>query len=139
MRNPNCEKEITDLINMKGGRFCGKITLRAHVLEENIAACHCTDCQKFSGAPLRATLIIDARQVNISGDVCEYSKIAESGNERIQGFCGNCGSHIYATGPNRNIYNIRAVCLEQHNELVPVRYIFDQSSPDWLANISKAK
>ena len=139
MRNPNCEIEMTDLIDVNGGCFCGKITLRAHVLKENIVACHCTDCQKFSGGPFRVTLIIDATQVDISGDVCEYSKIAESGNERIQGFCGNCGSQIYATSPDRKIYNIRAGCLEQHNELVPVRHIFGQSSPDWLENISKAK
>ena len=108
VRNPNCEIKMTDLIDVNGGCFCGKITLRAHVLKENIVACHCTDCQKFSGAPFRATLIIDATQLNISGDVCEYSKIAESGNERIQGFCGNCGSQIYATSPDRKIYNIRA-------------------------------
>ena len=139
MRQKNCEIEMANIIDVNGGCFCRKITLQAHVLEENVVACHCTDCQKFSGAPFRATLIVDATQVNISGDVCEYSKIAESGNERLQGFCGNCGSHIYATSPERKIYNIRAGCLEQHNELVPVRHIFAQSSPDWLANISKAK
>ena len=139
LRNLNCEKEMTDIINVNGECFCGKITVRAHVLKENIVACHCTDCQKFSGATFRATLIIDATLMNISGDVCEYSKITESGNERLQGFCGNCGTHIYATSPDRKIYNIRAGCLEQHNELVPVSHIFGQSSPDWLANISKAK
>jgi hypothetical protein len=84
-------------------------------------------------------LIIDAAHVKITGEVREYSKIAESGNERVQCFCGNCGSHIYATSPDRKIYNIRAGCLEQHNALVPVRHIFGQSSPDWLANIAKAK
>ena len=139
VRQKNCEIEMANIIDVNGGCFCGKITLQAHVLEENVVACHCTDCQKFSGAPFRATLIIDAAHVKITGEVREYSKIAESGNERLQGFCGNCGSHIYATSPDRKIYNIRAGCLEQHNELAPVRHIFGQSSPDWLVNIAKAK
>ena len=130
---------MADKVDVHGGCVCGEITLQANVLEENIVACHCTDCQKFSGAPFRATLIIDAAHVKITGEVREYSKIAESGNERLQGFCVNCGSHIYATSPDRKIYNIRAGCLEQHNELAPVRHIFGQSSPDWLVNIARAK
>ena len=50
-------------------------------------ACHCSDCQKFSGAPFRAVAVMSAEQVAISGVVKEYLKIADSGNERVQGFC----------------------------------------------------
>jgi hypothetical protein len=50
-------------------------------------ACHCNDCQKFSGVPFRAVAVIAADDVKISGMVAEFLKIAESGNARLQDFC----------------------------------------------------
>ena len=66
-------------------------------------ACHCTDCQKFSGAPFRAVAVMSAGNVMIAGPVQEYLKVANSGNEKVQGFCGNCGSQIFAANPQKNI------------------------------------
>jgi len=51
-------------------------------------ACDCTDCQKFNGAAFRAVAVIAAVDVKISNKVSEFLKIAESGNERLQDFCG---------------------------------------------------
>ena len=72
--------------------------------------CDCTDCQKFSGTPFRAVVVIAADDIKISGTVTEFLKIAESGNERLQGFCGKCGSHLYATDPAKTLFLIRNGC-----------------------------
>ena len=58
-------------------------------------ACHCNDCQKFSGAPFRAVAVIAADDVKISGRVNEFLKIVESGNAWLQDFCRKLGSHAY--------------------------------------------
>jgi hypothetical protein len=63
------------------------------------------------GPPFRAVAVIAADDVKISGTVTEFSKIAESGNERLQGFCGKCGSHLYATDPAKTLFMIRTGCL----------------------------
>ena len=73
-------------------------------------ACDCTDCQKFSGTPFRAVVVIAADDIKISGTVTEFLKIAESGNERLQGFCGKCGSHLYASDPAKTLFMIRTGC-----------------------------
>ncbi|MDA7648170.1 GFA family protein [Alphaproteobacteria bacterium] len=73
-------------------------------------ACECTNCQKFSGTPFRAVAVIAADNMKISGIVTEFLKIAESGNERLQGFCGKCGSHLYATDPAKKPFLIRTGC-----------------------------
>ena len=65
--------------------------------------CHCTDCQKFNGAPFRAVVVIAADDVKIFSTVTEFLKIAESGNERFQSFCGKCGSHLYAPFPAKTL------------------------------------
>ena len=73
-------------------------------------ACHCNNCQKFSGAPFRAVAVIEADDIKISGTETVFLKIAESGNERLQGFCGKCGSHLYATDPAKTLFLIRTGC-----------------------------
>ena len=129
---------MADAIKINGGCYCGDITITGEVLSDKIMACHCTDCQKFSGEPFRAFAGIAADAVKISGSVSEFLKIAESGNERVQGFCGKCGSHLYATDPAKTLFVIRTGCLDQHHKLVPAKYIFGKSAVDWAGEIVDA-
>ncbi|MDG2489391.1 MAG: GFA family protein, partial [Alphaproteobacteria bacterium] len=80
--------------------------------------------------------VIAADAVKISGTVTEFLKIAESGNERLQGFCGKCGSHLYATDPAKTLFMIRTGCLDQHHELVPAKHIFGKSAVEWVGEIA---
>ena len=57
---------------------------------------------------------MSAEQIAITGPVKEYLKIADSGNERVQGFCGNCGSQIYAADPAKTLFMVRTGRLSQH-------------------------
>ena len=100
---------MTNEINVDGACYCGEVTINGTVSADKIMACHCTDCQKFSGAPFRAVAMMSAEQVAISGSVKEYLKIADSGNERIQGFCGICGSQIYAADPAKTLFMVLTV------------------------------
>ena len=108
------------------------------MLLDKIMACHCNDCQKFSGAPFRAVAVIAADDVKISGTVSEFLKIAKSGNERLQGFCGKCGSHLYATDPAKTLFMIRTGCLDQHHDLVPAKHIFGKSAVEWVDEIANS-
>ena len=85
---------MSDPINVNGNCHCGKIKISAKVEPGMVIACHCTDCQQFSGAPFRPVVIIKKDDIIVEGQVTEYSKIADSGNERIQGFCGTCGCQL---------------------------------------------
>jgi len=79
--------------------------------------------------------VMSAEQVTISGAVKEYLKIADSGNERVQGFCGNCASQIFAADPAKTLYMVRTGCLSQHDQLVPAKHIFGKSAASWLGSI----
>jgi hypothetical protein len=84
----------------------------------------------MSGAPLRAVIITrPGTFVLLSGTLTEYGKTADSGNVRVQGFCPQCGTAIYATstGDEPKAYNVRVGALRQRNELAPRRQIFVRS------------
>ena len=129
---------MADGIKINGGCYCGNITITGDVSSDKIMACHCTDCQKFSGAPFRAVAVIAADDVKIFGTVTEFLKIAESGNERVQGFCGKCGSHLYAADTAKTLFMIRTGGLDQHHELVPAKHIFGKSAVEWVGEIANS-
>jgi hypothetical protein len=125
-------------MKIDGGCHCGNITYEAEVNPEKAAICHCTDCQSLSGAAFRTVVIslVDAFTL-LSGEPKMYAKTGGSGAKRIQAFCPDCGSQIYATsvGDGPKIYGIRLGTVRQRDELPPKRQIWHRSAQKWLADL----
>ena len=85
------------------------------------------------------SLYIKKDDIIVEGQVTEYSKIADSGNERIQGFCGTCGCQLYARAPDKSVFNVRTGFLKQHHTLTPAKHIFGQSKVAWIKTIFEGK
>ena len=128
---------MPELLDVSGKCHCGRISLNGLAEPDMIIACHCTDCQTFSGAPFRAVVILKPENIAIKGDVSQYTKSADSGTERVQGFCGKCGTQIYAAATDKSVYNVRTGFLDQHNTLIPNKHIFGKSAAPWLSSISE--
>ena len=74
---------------VEGGCFCGAIRYTLTAPPPAVVGCHCTTCQKISGAPYVVALQCDAKSVVFSGDpMNEY----RSSPETRRGFCGTCGT-----------------------------------------------
>ena len=119
---------MSDEIKVNGKCHCGQIAIEAVVQKSEVRACHCTDCQKMSGAPLRAIAVAPANRTKIKGQPKEYIKIGDSGNKRIQAFCPDCGTQLFATDMNKTLYNLRTGFLEQKNEIKHKTHGFTHSS-----------
>lgn len=125
-----------------GGCHCGSIKFHGEVDAEKVAICHCTDCQKLSGTAFRTIAFVPESDISFDqGEIKDYIKIAESGNERAQGFCPNCGSAIYATsvGDSPKMYAMRVGSIDQRDELVPQKQIWCQSAQSWLPEFDTVK
>jgi hypothetical protein len=107
-------------MRIDGGCHCGKIKFEAEVDPRRVTICHCTDCQSFSGAPYRASVPVNAENLTLHGQPRIYEKTAANGNKRLQAFCQDCGSPIYATGAtDRTVLNLRLGAINQRAELPP--------------------
>lgn len=122
-------------MKISGKCHCGAIGINGVIDVENAMACHCTDCQVFSGAPYRAVVICKAANFSVEGNPKEYVKIADSGNQKIQGFCDQCGTQLFATDFDKTVFNIRVGFLEQRDALRPRKHIFGSSSRDWINSL----
>ena len=76
-------------IKVDGACYCRDVTINGTVSSDMLMACQCTDRQKSSDEQFRAMAVRSAEHANVSGTEGEYLTIAESDNERVQGFCGN--------------------------------------------------
>ena len=125
-------------MQIEGQCHCGAIAYEASVDPKRAVICHCTDCQTLSGAPFRASVPAVAEDFHIrKGKPRVYVKVADNGNRRAQGFCGDCGSPIYATSADDpKVYNLRLGAVKQRAQIPPLRQIWCESGLAWGQDIS---
>jgi len=122
-------------MNMTGRCHCGGIEYEADIDPENVIVCHCTDCQTLSGSSYRTVAFTAPDGLIITkGEPTVYIKMADSGNERMQSFCPNCGSPIYSgpVGDGPKVYGIRVGTLDNRRDMVPSKQCYTHSRLDWL-------
>jgi hypothetical protein len=122
-------------MRVEGACHCGQITFEAEINPERVRICHCADCQTLSGSAFRVNAPTEESNFRLlSGTPKQYIKTAESGAQRVQAFCPDCGTQIYATsvaGDDRT-FGIRVGTLAQRDRLVPTRQFWCQSRLPWL-------
>ncbi|MBQ4832112.1 GFA family protein [Pseudoalteromonas sp. MMG010] len=128
-------------MKITGRCYCGDITYHAEVDENKVINCHCTDCQKMSSGPLRTVVLSYPGAVTFNATLPkEYIKTAQSGNKRAQGFCGNCGTSLYATSVGgsdaERIYGLRIGAVHEREQLTPKAQIWCRSSASWLNELN---
>jgi hypothetical protein len=125
-------------MKVDGRCHCGQITFEAEIDPDRVRICHCTDCQSLSGSAFRVTAPASEADFRLLGGTPKlYTKTAESGAARLQAFCGECGSPIYATsvaGDSRTI-GIRVGTLRQREQLTPGRQFWSRSKLPWLPEL----
>ena len=123
-------------MRVHGQCHCGAISYQADVTPGTVAICHCSDCQAFAGGPYRAMIRPDPATFELQGTPSEYLKTADSGRQRAQGFCGTCGSHLYAADPDGGNLSLRiGVIAERHELGEPVRQIWCDSALPWAFDL----
>jgi len=125
------------MMKIDGACHCGSITYEATVDSGKVGICHCTDCQTLSGSAFR-TFVLAARDDFrlLTGQPTLYVKTAQSGAQRTQAFCPECGTPIYSAAPNEpRVYSIRAGTVRQRHALVPKSQIWCRSARSWVMDL----
>ena len=121
-----------------GACHCGAVAYEAEIEPGQIMICHCTDCQTLSGSAFRTVALTRPGGFRLlRGEPRIYVKTAESGRKRLQAFCPDCGSPLYATseGDGAKVHAIRIGTSRQRRELVPQGQIWCRSALPWLGGI----
>ena len=129
-------------MRINGQCHCGKIELEWTVYEGQCDGLPLCGLSGFQRQPTLTEQLFFAKvktlklKVKIGRRVHQDNgSTAESGNKRIQAFCGECGSQLYGCDLDRSGYNVRIGCLDQRDSLSPVKHIFGTSAQKWVHNL----
>jgi hypothetical protein len=121
---------------IEGGCRCGRVRYRATVEKlPNAYACHCLDCQTWSGSAFSVNLIVPETQLEVTGDPQLYERTsAESGRTSYQRGCPVCFTRVYNTNSARpGLAVVRAGTLDRSDELNVVAHIWTKRMVDGIA------
>lgn len=125
-------------MKITGSCHCGAIRYSAEIDPARVTICHCTDCQKLTGTAYRVS--VGTRRENIvleHGTPKTYVKTADSGAERAQLFCPECGSPLFTYDlATPDAYGLRVGCIDQRRQLVPSKQIWCRSALPWAMDIA---
>ena len=78
-----------------GQCHCGEIAYEAEAEIDDIAICHCLDCQRLGGSAFRANVLARADAFRVrTGSPHRYVKTGDGGARRLHAFCGTYGSPV---------------------------------------------
>lgn len=84
---------------IKGACQCGQVTYQLLAAPLMIAACHCRQCQKLSTSAFSITAVVNTTDIAFSGEMSDWSRLADNGNTNMGKFCPSCGNRIYHINP----------------------------------------
>ena len=119
-------------MKIDGACHCGRIRYEAEVDPRRTVVCHCTNCQRISGAPYRVNVSVLPRNFKLTGTPKIYVKIGGSGLPGNTAFCGHCGAAIYSCrGDDPPSYWLRTGAIRQRAELPPMAQGFCDTAMPW--------
>ena len=124
-------------MKIDGQCHCGNITFVAEIDPDSISVCHCTDCQMLTGSAFRVVVRAPADKFELRGGKPKsYVKTAESGTQRVQAFCSECGTPVYSTNVGEpKHYGLRIGTIRQRSQLRPAKQIWCRSALEWASDL----
>ena len=122
------------MTRFEGGCRCGAVRYEFNLeLPLRGYACHCLDCQTWTGSAFSQQIVITDHSLSASGETGCYEWHSPSGRLSNQYYCPKCQTRIYNTNSARpGIALVRAGTLDKSNELVVVAHIWVRRMQPWL-------
>ena len=117
-----------------GGCRCGAVRY-VLALEKlpRAYACHCLDCQTWSGSAFSQQTFVPETALTVTGPLVIYEFVTPSGTISTQRMCGTCHTRIFNSNSARpSVAVVRAGTLDRSDELDTVAHIWVKRKQPWL-------
>jgi len=119
---------------LTGRCLCGQVTYSIDADPVAQAVCHCTDCQRQSGAPFSVIVAVPRAALKVEGStLASVATTGEDhGGETQRSFCSGCGSPIFSVAtPYPDLAFIKAGSLDDASWLQPAVEVWTRSAQPW--------
>lgn len=120
-------------MTITGGCNCGAVRyeIAADTLPP-VYACHCHQCQRWTGSAFSLQAIVAEGALTVSGPVVVYEKVTED-RTSVQRLCGICHARVYNTNTRRpGLAVVRAGTLDRSEELECRAHIYTDFRQRWV-------
>lgn len=98
-----------------------------------VSMCHCTACQRRTGAPFGVGAYFKAAQVQVDGEHRTWSRQGSSGGTLTNHFCPTCGSNVFwTTDSHADAIGIAVGSFADANFPGPVRSVWEAHRHEWI-------
>lgn len=126
---------MIDKRQREGACLCSAVRVLAAEASDNVDACHCNMCQKWTGGPL---LTIECSpETRFEGE--ENIAVHGSSDWAERGFCKRCGSHLFYRLKHSGLYEIPAGLFDDKEGLVFKQQIFIDEKPPFYEFANETK
>jgi hypothetical protein len=109
--------------------LCGAVRFAARLKDGAMQACHCAQCQRWTGGgPLWTVRVEDDLQVSGEENIRTYH--ASAHGERA--YCGSCGTNLYWKIQGRRIAFLPVGLFDDQTGLEVREEIFADRRPGWM-------
>ncbi len=124
-----------------GGCPCEAVRFVVKAMPLLVDACHCRECQRWSGSAFSMSMPVKAEAFAITcGEPKHWRRIGANGVESTYWFCGECGGRVYGQRSGRpDIVSVRAGTLDDTSWVRPIAHVYMRSAQAWERNPNHAE
>ncbi len=126
----------TDGQTAQTGRcLCGKVKFTITEVVDEVGACHCDMCRRWSGGPF---LVVDCgKAIEFEGE--EHIVRYKSSDWGERGFCGACGSNLFYFLHSANQHFVSAGALDDQSNFKFTTEVFIEEKPAYYDFANETK
>jgi len=125
---------VSPKIPYGGGCLCGAVRYRVAREPRTIYLCHCTDCQRSTGAAFGISLVVDRGAVTVEkGEPAPYGAQLADGRTKQGVMCASCGTKLWGRSTRTADFVIlRPGPLDDRSWVKPVAHLWTRSAHPWF-------
>jgi len=113
---------------------CGSLRVETTGEPAIVAACHCRECQRRTGAPYGVSVYFEKTQVRPEGASKVYTRNGQEGRKLRFHFCPECGTTVYWEADFRpDQIGVALGAFADPAFPAPTRSAWEESRHSWVA------
>ena len=117
-----------------GTCLCGAVEYNLSEDPLTLYVCHCTDCQRQTGASFDLSMIVRSEAVTIvRGQPEQYSFLMPDGRRKQAHFCSRCSTRLWGPTSIAGFSVLGPGSLDDTSWLRPIAHIWTRSAQPWVS------
>jgi len=119
-------------MEITGGCLCRSVRYSISAAALVTRVCWCRVCQYIGAGSATVNSCFPSEALRVSGELRDFSLLADSGNVAHRRFCPRCGTHLFSASEARpHLVFVRAGTLDDPELARPAMTIWTTSAPSW--------